>query len=131
MPRYCVFPRKTQAQLVSGVKQWERLLIGGQHEEIARVMRAAKVMGLKTVAVYSDTDAEPCTPAQRHSGSTQGYDGGRILPKYQAVLEAARKTNADAIHLAMVFCRKILLFAACSEANVLFIGPPASAVVMG
>ena len=112
----------------------ETVLVANRGEIAVRVMRAAKVMGLKTVAVYSDADAKAMhTRSADIAVPLGGMTAAESYLNIEAILEAARKTNADAIHPGYGFLSENTAFAAaCSEANVLFIGPPASAVkVMG
>ena len=92
-----------------------------------RVARTARRMGVRTVAVYSDADAnalhvEACDEAVRIGppAPRESYlDGARIL-------EAARVTGAQAIHPGYGFLSENEDFAAaCAAAGVVFIGPPA------
>ncbi len=112
----------------------ETVLVANRGEIAVRVMRAAKVMGLKTVAVYSDADEKALhTRTADIAVSLGGMTAAESYLNSAAILDVARKTGADAIHPGYGFLSENTAFAAaCSEANVLFIGPPASAVeVMG
>ena len=96
--------------------------------EIAvRVMRTAKAMGLKTVAVYSDADANALHV--RTADMAVPLGGNTAAESYlncDAILEAARTTGADAIHPGYGFLSENTGFAAaCAEAGIIFIGPPA------
>ena len=112
------------------MKAIQTVLVANRGEIAVRVMRTAKAMGLKTVAVYSDADANAlhvrsADLAVRLGGNTaaESYLNG------EAILEATRETGADAIHPGYGFLSENTGFAtACAEAGILFIGPPASAV---
>jgi len=107
-----------------------KILIANRGEIAVRVARTARRMGVRTVAVYSDADAnalhvEACDEAVRIGppAPRESYlDGGRIL-------DAARVTGAQAIHPGYGFLSENEDFAAaCAAAGVVFIGPPASAI---
>ena len=97
-------------------------------------MGTAKAMGLKTVAVYSDADsgarhvrtADLAVPLGGNTAAESYLNG-------EAILAAAKATGADAIHPGYGFLSENTDFAAaCADAGVIFIGPPAKAVqVMG
>ena len=109
---------------------FRKILIANRGEIACRVIRTARRMGIATVAVYSDADrhalhvemadeAYPIGPAP----SRQSYlDGARIIA-------AARASGADAIHPGYGFLSENADFAqACADANLVFIGPPPSAI---
>src|SRR5210317_1140268 len=116
------------------MKAIETLLVANRGEIAVRVMRTAKAMGIKTVAVYSDADAgalhvraaDLAVPLGGNSAAESYLNG-------EAILAAAHATGADAIHPGYGFLSENTGFAAaCAEAGVIFIGPPAQAVeVMG
>ena len=116
------------------MKAIQSVLVANRGEIAVRVMRTAKAMGLKTVAVYSDADANALHV--RSADLAVPLGGNTAAESYlngEAMLEAARETGADAIHPGYGFLSENTGFAtACAEAGVLFIGPPASAVeIMG
>ncbi len=106
------------------------VLIANRGEIALRVMRTAKRMGLRTIAVYSDAD--------RNAWHTQFADeavhiGGSVAAdsylKIDAIIEAARRTGAEAIHPGYGFLSERAAFAdACEKVGIVFIGPPASAI---
>ena len=112
----------------------QTVLVANRGEIAVRVMRTAKAMGLKTVAVYSDADinalhvrtADLAVPLGGNTAAESYLNG-------DAILEAARTTGADAIHPGYGFLSENTGFAAaCAEAGIVFIGPPAAAVeIMG
>ena len=116
------------------MKAIQTVLVANRGEIAVRVMRTAKAMGLKTVAVYSDADANALHV--RTADLAVPLGGNTAAESYlngDAILEAARETGTDAIHPGYGFLSENTTFAAaCAEVGVIFIGPPAHAVeVMG
>ena len=116
------------------MKAIQTVLVANRGEIAVRVMRTAKAMGLKTVAVYSDADADALHV--RTADLAVPLGGNTAAESYlvgEAILEAARTTGADAIHPGYGFLSENTEFAAaCAAANIIFIGPPAAAVeIMG
>jgi geranyl-CoA carboxylase alpha subunit len=111
-----------------------KLLIANRGEIACRVLATAHSMGLATVAVYSDADADAPHVALAdeavHIGASEAalsyLDG-------QKILDAAKRTGADAIHPGYGFLSENADFArACAEAGVTFVGPSAEAIeIMG
>src|SRR5689334_21429497 len=106
------------------------VLIANRGEIACRVIRTAKRMGLRTIAVYSDADAQALHVTQAdeavHIGGPLARDS---YLKVDAVIEAAKKTGAEAIHPGYGFLSENAAFAqACAEAKIVFVGPPASAI---
>ena len=116
------------------MKAIETLLVANRGEIAVRVMRTAKAMGIKTVAVYSDADAGALhVRAADLSVPLAGNSAAESYLNGEAILAAAQVTGADAIHPGYGFLSENTDFAAdCAQAGVIFIGPPASAVkIMG
>ena len=116
------------------MKTIQTVLVANRGEIAVRVMRTAKAMGLKTVAVYSDADAGALHV--RAADLAVPLGGNTAAESYlngQAILGAAQMTGADAIHPGYGFLSENTSFAAaCGEVDIIFIGPPASAVkIMG
>ncbi|MEE2526781.1 acetyl-CoA carboxylase biotin carboxylase subunit [Hyphobacterium sp. HN65] len=110
------------------------LLIANRGEISLRVMRTARAMGIRTVAVYSDADAD--APHRRFADAAIRIGPAPVGESYlniEAVLEAARQCGADAIHPGYGFLSENAAFAeAVEKAGLVFIGPPVKAIeVMG
>ena len=112
---------------------FKKILIANRGEIACRVAATARRMAVKTVAVYSDVDADA-----KHVGFCDEavYIGtnGSSAPKdsylrWEAIIEAAKATGAEAIHPGYGFLSENEAFAqACIENNLVFIGPPPSAI---
>ncbi len=113
---------------------FEKILIANRGEIACRVAATARRMGVKTVAVYSDADARAkhvaaCDEAV-HIGGSAPADS---YLRWQAIIDAARATGAQAIHPGYGFLSENTHFAqACADAGLVFIGPlPSSIQAMG
>jgi geranyl-CoA carboxylase alpha subunit len=107
-----------------------KVLIANRGEIACRVMRTAHRMGYRTVAVYSDADAGAPHVDLAHEAVAIGP--APVTQSYldvERVLDAARRSRADAIHPGYGFLSENADFArACEGAGITFIGPPATAV---
>lgn len=111
-----------------------KILIANRGEIACRVARTANALGIKTVAVYSDADANSphckLTDEAVHIGKSPVGDSYLVIDK---IIDAAKQTGADAIHPGYGFLSENADFAAaCDKAGITFIGPPIKAIeVMG
>lgn len=108
----------------------QKILIANRGEIACRVIRTAKKMGIKTVAVYSDADANAQHVREAdeavHIGLAPSSQSYIVIDK---ILDAIRKTGADAVHPGYGFLSENPLFAeALEKAGVTFIGPPVGAI---
>ena len=109
---------------------FNKILIANRGEIACRVIRTARKLGYATVAVYSDADREAPHVALAdeavHIGASPAAES---YLKFDAILDAARRTGADALHPGYGFLSENAAFAqACADAGVVFIGPPPSAI---
>ena len=110
---------------------FRKLLIANRGEIACRIAKTATEMGIATVAVYSDADADAqhvrrCDEAVR-IGSSPASDSYLCIEK---ILSAARQTGADAIHPGYGFLSENADFAKqCEARQITFIGPPAEAIL--
>ena len=109
---------------------FKKILIANRGEIACRVAATAKRLGVRTVAIYSDADADA-----RHVRVCDEavYVGGNApresYLQWQRIISAAKATGAQAIHPGYGFLSENEEFArACADAGLVFIGPPASAI---
>ncbi len=109
---------------------FDTLLIANRGEIARRVMRTAKAMGLKTVAVYSDADASAPHVREADMAVHLGPAPAReSYLKIDAVIAAAQATGAQAIHPGYGFLSENAAFArACADAGIIFVGPTPEAI---
>lgn len=111
-------------------KLFDKILIANRGEIACRIIRTARKMGIKTVAVYSDADAgaEHVKMADEAvylgpSPASQSYLRG------EKIIEACKATGAQAVHPGYGFLSENLPFCKlCSDSNIVFIGPPPVAI---
>ncbi|MCS7080054.1 MAG: acetyl-CoA carboxylase biotin carboxylase subunit [Chloracidobacterium sp.] len=109
---------------------FRKVLIANRGEIACRVIWACKELGLKTVAVYSQADAESLHVRFADEAVCIGPPPSRqSYLNIPAVISAAEVTNADAIHPGYGFLSENARFAeVCEACNITFIGPPPSAI---
>ncbi|MBC7938542.1 MAG: ATP-grasp domain-containing protein, partial [Chitinophagaceae bacterium] len=109
---------------------FRKILIANRGEIACRVAATARRLGVRTVAVYSDADASArhvraCDEAVHVGGSAPRES----YLRWQAIIDAAITTGAQAIHPGYGFLSENEEFArACVAAGLVFIGPPAAAI---
>ncbi|MEJ6849089.1 acetyl/propionyl/methylcrotonyl-CoA carboxylase subunit alpha [Sinorhizobium fredii] len=109
---------------------FKKILIANRGEIACRVIRTAKKLGIATVAVYSDADRDAMhvrlADEAVHIGPSPSSQSYIVIDK---ILEAIRKTGADAVHPGYGFLSENAAFAeALEKEGVAFIGPPVKAI---
>jgi acetyl-CoA carboxylase biotin carboxylase subunit len=111
-------------------RMFRSLLVANRGEIAIRVVRTAKRMDLRTIAVYSDADANSAHVA----AADEAYRIGPAAPResylnIDAILAAAKQSGAEAIHPGYGFLSENAAFAeACAAAKIVFVGPPPAAI---
>ncbi|XP_026291108.1 methylcrotonoyl-CoA carboxylase subunit alpha, mitochondrial [Frankliniella occidentalis] len=108
----------------------DKVLIANRGEIACRIMRTAKRLGMRTVAVYSDADLKSMHVAMAdeayHIGPASSQESYLRSDK---ILHIAEKSGCHAIHPGYGFLSENAEFAElCEKTNISFIGPPASAI---
>lgn len=106
------------------------VLVANRGEIACRVIRTLREQGVRSVAVYSDADADAphvrAADVAVHIGPSPARESYLVADR---ILDAARRTGAQAIHPGYGFLSENASFArACEDAGVIFMGPPASAI---
>jgi acetyl-CoA carboxylase biotin carboxylase subunit len=108
----------------------KKVLIANRGEIAIRVMRTCQSMGIYTVAIFSDADEHALFVKQADEAvRIGGYQPSESYLLMDTVIEAAKRTGADAIHPGYGFLSENATFATkCQEAGIIFIGPKPSAI---
>lgn len=107
-----------------------KVLVANRGEIAIRVMRTCQGMGIQTVAIFSNADENALFVKQADEAvRIGGYQPAESYLLMDTVIEAAKRTGADAIHPGYGFLSENAQFARkCQEAGIIFIGPKPSAI---
>ncbi|RMH65759.1 MAG: acetyl-CoA carboxylase biotin carboxylase subunit [Calditrichaeota bacterium] len=109
---------------------FKKILIANRGEIALRIIRTCTELGIKSVAVYSDIDADsPFVYSAYEAHALGGKTSQESYLQWRKIIQIARETGAEAIHPGYGFLSENAEFAeAVQKAGLLFIGPPPEAI---
>jgi len=112
------------------IQRFNKILIANRGEIACRVIRSARKLGIRTVAVYSDADSDALHVNMADEAVHIGASPSReSYLDYHRIIQAAKDTAAQAIHPGYGFLSENADFCrACKDNNIVFIGPTAEAI---
>uniref|UniRef100_A0A5F5PHG2 Propionyl-CoA carboxylase alpha chain, mitochondrial n=1 Tax=Equus caballus TaxID=9796 RepID=A0A5F5PHG2_HORSE len=130
--RQCLMVSRSlcSARCDSNEKTFDKILIANRGEIACRVIKTCKKMGIKTVAIHSDVDASSVHVKMADEAVCVGpAPTSKSYLNMDAIMEAIKKTGAQAVHPGYGFLSENREFAKClAEEDVIFIGPDTHAI---
>ncbi|MFZ2447189.1 MAG: acetyl-CoA carboxylase biotin carboxylase subunit [Syntrophobacteraceae bacterium] len=108
----------------------QKLLVANRGEIAIRIMRSAQELGIKTVAVYEETDKTSMHIMRADEAICIGSGPRRDYLNIEHLIQAAQSSQADAIHPGYGFLAENPAFSKqCTEAGLIFVGPPPQVII--
>ncbi|MEM5789097.1 MAG: acetyl-CoA carboxylase biotin carboxylase subunit [Syntrophobacteraceae bacterium] len=109
---------------------FKKLLVANRGEIAIRIMRSAQELGIKTVAIYEETDKTAMHIMRADEAICIGAGPRRDYLSIERIIQAAQSTQAEAIHPGYGFLAENPAFSKqCTEAGLVFIGPPPQVII--
>ncbi|SPF46338.1 Pyruvate carboxylase subunit A [Syntrophobacter sp. SbD1] len=109
---------------------FKKLLVANRGEIAIRIMRSAQELGIKTVAIYEETDKTAMHIMRADEAVCIGSGPRRDYLNIERVIQAAQSSQAEAIHPGYGFLAENPAFAKqCTEAGLVFVGPPPEVII--
>ncbi|KAF8548884.1 hypothetical protein OG21DRAFT_1500748 [Imleria badia] len=121
----------TDPSLLTRKPHFDKILIANRGEIACRVIRTAKKLGIKTVAVYSEADAQSLHVLEADEAYCIGpAPSAESYLRMDKIIEVCHKSGAQAVHPGYGFLSENAKFAErLAEEGIVFIGPPSSAII--
>ena len=109
---------------------FKKLLVANRGEIAVRIMRSAQELGIKTVAVYEETDKTAMHIMRADEAICIGSGPRRDYLNIERIIQAAQSSQAEAIHPGYGFLAENPAFSKqCTEAGLVFVGPPPQVII--
>jgi acetyl-CoA carboxylase biotin carboxylase subunit len=109
---------------------FKKLLVANRGEIAIRIMRSAEELGIKTVAVYEETDKTSMHIMRADEAVCIGSGPRKDYLNIEHIILAAKSTRAEAIHPGYGFLAENPAFSSqCTQAGLIFVGPPPQVII--
>ncbi|MGC9967108.1 MAG: acetyl-CoA carboxylase biotin carboxylase subunit [Syntrophobacteraceae bacterium] len=109
---------------------FKKLLVANRGEIAIRIMRSAEELGIKTVAVYEDTDKTSMHIMRADEAVCIGSGPRKDYLNIERIIQAAQSSQAEAIHPGYGFLAENPAFSKqCTQAGLVFVGPPPQVII--